>query len=67
MEEQIQTELAKQKKKGGKKSQSNEAVKEIQKVLKSLEDICTGIKRLTLSRERASALVKMIKKLDLDP
>ena len=61
IEEQIQAELAKQKKKGAKKSQQNEAIKEIQKVNKNIEEISSAMKRLTNNRERAAAVVKMLK------
>jgi hypothetical protein len=36
-------------------------------VVKSLGEISVGIKRLTLSREKAASLIKMMKKLELEP
>jgi hypothetical protein len=61
VDEMIQAEQSKQKKKGAKKSQTSEQLKELQRVANALPHIALALKRLNQIREKMTLLAKLQK------
>lgn len=61
VDEMIQAEQSKQKKKGAKKNQTSEQLKELQRVVNALPHIALALKRLNQIREKMTLLAKLQK------